>query len=213
MAAVYADLHRGFGISSDQAAAAYATILAEHTADAFVSGRDSQSYRTERFSALLAALGVPHQAHLPTMLWLYETTLTRELRLLDGVPDVLTDLRQQGFQLAIITDGPDDAQLRTIRHLGLEPLIDRIYTSNVEGLAKRGGLFARVLERLGIEPGELLHVGDSLENDIRAAAALGISTAWLRGDDAAAAGPCPATITIRHLRDLMPSIRSIQRRE
>jgi 2-haloacid dehalogenase/putative hydrolase of the HAD superfamily len=39
--------------------------------------------------------------------------------------------------------------------------------------------FMRALELLGLEPHELLHVGDSLTSDVRGAQALGIPTLWI----------------------------------
>ncbi len=51
-------------------------------------------------------------------------------------------------------------------------------------------IFREALRVLGLAPGEVLHVGDSLHADVRGAAAVGMRTAWvnrrgLRGDGGA----------------------------
>ena len=66
----------------------------------------------------------------------------------------------------------DEHQLRS--HL------DAVAISETVGLRKpRPEIFAAVLEDLGADPAEVLHIGDSLRADVAGAAALGIRTVWL----------------------------------
>lgn len=52
--------------------------------------------------------------------------------------------------------------------------IDRIYSSCEYGVSKAGGLFKHVLADLKISPRHILHLGDNLEADFKAAIRLGI---------------------------------------
>ncbi|HEY8154849.1 MAG TPA: HAD family hydrolase [Myxococcota bacterium] len=92
---------------------------------------------------------------------------------------------------------------------GLAPHLAAVVISDAVGLRKpRPEIFEAVLARLGVAPGEALHVGDSLRADVVGAAGLGMRTAWLtrRVKDPRAAleahtGPAP-DFTIRDLSEL-----------
>jgi putative hydrolase of the HAD superfamily len=70
------------------------------------------------------------------------------------------------------------------------------------GVAKPGrAIFERALELAGADPGEAVHVGDSLENDVVGARAAGIRPVLVARD-----GSLPAGVeTIRSLTEL-PSL-------
>ena len=62
----------------------------------------------------------------------------------------------------------------------LAPHLDAIVISDAFGLRKpRREIFDHVLWRLGVEPEDALHVGDSLRADVAGASAAGIRTAWI----------------------------------
>ena len=70
---------------------------------------------------------------------------------------------------------------------GLAHYFDTVVISDAVGIRKpRPEIFGTALERLGVEPGEVLHVGDSLRADVNGAAASDIASAWItrRIDDA-----------------------------
>jgi FMN phosphatase YigB (HAD superfamily) len=58
--------------------------------------------------------------------------------------------------------------------------IDRIFTSSEQGLSKPEGLFAPVIEAMGVSPAAILHLGDNIHADEAAPASLGIATAHFR---------------------------------
>lgn len=66
-------------------------------------------------------------------------------------------------------------------------------------------IFEIALDRMGVAPARCLHVGDSLHSDVRGAAALGITTAWVvrgvRIGDVADGVPAPDH-TLTSLREL-----------
>lgn len=91
----------------------------------------------------------------------------------DAVP-TLRVLRVAGFRLGVISNW--DAGLPLLcRHHGLDRYFELILASEAEGFAKPGRhLFERALERAGAPAGATLYVGDSLEEDIHGAAAVGL---------------------------------------
>ena len=108
------------------------------------------------------------------LLEIYETTMTASLELKAGVLELMSTVRSMGKRIAIITEGPQDAQNRTISALGLKKYSDFIGTSNQFSCAKTSGLFPAVLSHLGITPGDMAFIGDSEERDIKPALVEGI---------------------------------------
>jgi 2-haloalkanoic acid dehalogenase type II len=100
-------------------------------------------------------------------------------------PEVLA--RVDGLPRAVVSNA-DDAFLRDLLKKN-ELSFDHVITSeSVRVYKPRARIFEVALERLRVEPGQLVHVGDSLTADIEGAARLGIRTVWVnRGGIARAA--------------------------
>ncbi|EOA90248.1 uncharacterized protein SETTUDRAFT_158854 [Exserohilum turcica Et28A] len=116
--------------------------------------------------------------HMAQILDMYEKTLTAHLVLKPGVVSLLESLKQRGKCVAIVTEGPQDAQERAVTALGLTPYFDRLITTNAFGVAKVDGLFERALEALQIKGGDAVMVGDSWDRDVVPAGNAGIGCVW-----------------------------------
>jgi putative hydrolase of the HAD superfamily len=90
------------------------------------------------------------------------------------VPGVLKQL-QPSFQLVVISNF--DGRLRLIlRHLGISKFFAHIFISSEIGADKPDPeIFRRALKFVGLNPNEVLHVGDDPERDWEAARAAGLS--------------------------------------
>jgi putative hydrolase of the HAD superfamily len=155
--------------------AAYKRILARGTALAFVDGKTSHQYREDRFQQLIQDYNINlPKGHMQVLLDQYEKTLTESLQLKAGVVDLFQTLKRYGYKIAIITEGPQDAQERAVEALGLTPYIDYLATTNKLGVAKTDGMFVKVLNHLELEPRDMIMIGDSWERDIVPAAQAGI---------------------------------------
>ncbi len=101
-----------------------------------------------------------------------------------------------------------------LEQAGLLAHFDPVVISDEVGIRKpRAEIFEAVLERLGVEPGDVIHVGDNLAADVAGAAALGMRTAWItrrvpKPDDVLAKheGPSPDHV-VADLRDLLEIAR------
>jgi putative hydrolase of the HAD superfamily len=97
-----------------------------------------------------------------------------------GMTNTLSKLRGAGLKLGIVTNGETDHQTRNIRALGLTTLVSAILVSQEEGVRKPDkAIFLRAAQRLGVEPGDCLFVGDNPVADVLGAHACGMRTAWL----------------------------------
>ncbi|KAJ6203019.1 HAD-like domain-containing protein [Bipolaris maydis] len=143
--------------------AAYSKVLKETTSSAFTGGKTSHDYRAERFQNTLKALSLPFTPdQVAQILNVYKNALMQHLTL----------------KPTIVTEGPQDAQQRTVAALGLEPYFDRLITTNAFGVAKVDGLFEKALEVLGVEGREVIMVGDSWDRDVVPAGKAGIRCVW-----------------------------------
>jgi HAD superfamily hydrolase (TIGR01549 family) len=92
--------------------------------------------------------------------------------LYDDVSPTLAALRARALKLALVSNTARDLDAFVVHH-ALE--VDFAVSSRAHGKVKpHESIFRAALERLGIAPGEAAMVGDSPEDDIEGARALGI---------------------------------------
>ena len=91
-----------------------------------------------------------------------------------------------------------------LERAGLLELVDGVVSSAEVGAAKPApAVFAAALELAGAEPGEALHVGDSLDNDVEGARAAGLRAVLVARDGGAR--PARRRDAVRSLEEL-PSL-------
>ncbi|KAK8878800.1 Glyceraldehyde 3-phosphate phosphatase [Apiospora arundinis] len=164
-----------FALSLSDLEAAYAEVLRQSSSNAFSDGRTSHEYRKDRFLAVADHFSLSPEAEFIThLLRLYEETLNDALELKSGALELLSTLKRMGKKIAVITEGPQDAQERTIENLGLTRYVDSLATTNHFKVSKTEGLFTRVLQELGIPPFEMAYVGDSEDRDMKPGIAEGL---------------------------------------
>jgi len=117
----------------------------------------------------------------------------------DAVP-ALEALRAGGVRLAVVSNW--DGRLRRIlEEHGLRPYFDAVVISAEVGWRKpHPEIFRRALAEAGAAPGEALHVGDSVGDDVDGARAAGIRPVLL---DRRGGKSCDGTAIIRDLRHLV----------
>ncbi|RIH86540.1 Phosphatase [Meiothermus luteus] len=91
-----------------------------------------------------------------------------------GAKEVLGELKRLGLRLGVVSNW-DWTLPGVLRATGLADFFDYIGASALLGVAKPDPrFFSIVLDKLGVEPAEALHVGDS-EDDIQGAQAAGVT--------------------------------------
>ncbi len=157
----------GYQTNSEAQRAAYGRILIETTAGAFADGKTSDEYRHERFTVLCNEFSIPlAEGLVDDLVLLYKNSLESFLELKPGARSLLTTLKAIGKKIAVITEGPQDAQEWTVEKLGIKDQVDFLATTNFFGTSKVDGLFGKVLEHLKIDASSIVYVGDSEERDM-----------------------------------------------
>ena len=112
---------------------------------------------------------MPSDGPVPASAWVSEAALY------DDVRPALALLRSAEVSVAV---GGNQAA-PVVDTLGLD--VDVVFSSASLGAEKPSPVFfSRLLALLGAAPGEVLHVGDRLDNDVLPARTAGLRTAWLR---------------------------------
>jgi putative hydrolase of the HAD superfamily len=90
------------------------------------------------------------------------------------VDELLVELRRMNLTLGLISNW-DDRLPRLLTGLGLAPLFDAVVYSQEVGVEKpHRRIFTAALDRLGLPPTRVLHVGDRRRRDVEGAQAVGM---------------------------------------
>ena len=132
------------------------------------------------------------------------------LTLSDEWKEVLTQLKEMGFCLAVLTNGPVKHQMEKLRSLGMERWIpEKNYMiSEAIGCVKPDvRIFRYVEEKLGLVPEDTIMIGDSYESDIEGAARAGWKTIWYNTDGLALPGDIVPDHTVLNVRALLDVLK------
>ena len=100
-------------------------------------------------------------------------------RLYPEVEEVLRSLQKQKFILGVVSNW-DSRLLKLCKGLGIDRYFDFKVISAVFGSAKPNPkIFKEALRQSNVRADEAIHVGDSLEDDVRGAHLAGIRAIWL----------------------------------
>ena len=110
-----------------------------------------------------------------------------EIKLYDGVVELILELKSKGIKVGIITDGRVTGQKRKLQALGLDKLIDDIIITDELGstqFRKPCDIAFRIIQRRWELPFEqMVYVGDNAEKDFQAPKQLGMRSIFLRNKE------------------------------
>jgi putative hydrolase of the HAD superfamily len=166
----------------------------------FDEGRDQASVDAlRRRCADVLAAALPEVTGLDPDGWLEILLASLRFSPFPDAAPALATLRARGARLVVVSNW-DWSLHGVLERVGLGSLVDGIVTSAEVGARKpAGAIFARGLKLAGVRPGEAVHVGDSVEDDIAGARAAGIAPVLIRRDGT----PGPSGVrTVRSLIEL-----------
>lgn len=128
----------------------------------------------------------------------YREELAEALRAVEGVEQLLADLRGQ-YPLGLLTNGPGVAQRDKLRELGWTDRFDPIVVSGELGHAKPDRrAFEALCQGLDADPAETAYVGDQQTADVEGATDAGLWVVQVLGESEDDPDPHPqADATVR----------------
>jgi HAD superfamily hydrolase (TIGR01549 family) len=210
--ALYAALGEGSPLSFLEFARTLRGVDRDIRRSQYEEGREVST--RARFAALAEALGLDDPALVERWRVEHMSRLRAQVRAVDHHPEVLRALHAR-VRTGVCSNFTDsETAIGVLDDVALRGAFDAIAISDTVGWRKpRREIFAAVAAELGVDPREILHVGDNLDADVAGAAAAGMRTAWLtrRVKEPSAAflrydGPRPE-FTIRDLSELEALLR------
>jgi len=122
---------------------------------------------------------------LNKLLEVYYLEVYLERKVYPDVVSVLSSLKKMGVRMGIIsnTTNPIFMKERERQATGLKPFFEfAIYSSDTPYRKPHPSIFESAVVYLGINPKEILFVGDSISMDVVGAQGIGMKSAWLNRD-------------------------------
>ena len=133
---------------------------------------------TYRFKLLFEKLNIPYNDYVKAN-GFFKTGLANSAALIDGAVEVVEYLHRKGYLLCVATNGLIELQCSRVMNSEIGTFISHIMASEEAGAHKPDPLiFYMLLERIGLQPGDVIMVGDSITNDIQGAKNAGITAVW-----------------------------------
>jgi putative hydrolase of the HAD superfamily len=169
---IYSAIASSYGVETDPDALdlAFATAFRAKSEQGFSCMKGDRTTEEKRwwFEVVSEVFGnsMPPEAFLNYFDEVFEYFRTAEAwRLFPDTRPALENLRAIGYRLGIISNF-DSRLTDLLVNLGIGHLFERMILSWHAGIAKPDpGIFMKGTEAMGVEPGDALHVGDSLEDD------------------------------------------------
>ena len=99
-----------------------------------------------------------------------------------GANSLLAELKQQGYKLAVVSNGGHATRLTILQGLGFSHYFDESISSELVGMSKPNPeIFLHTSRQLDIAPQHCLFIGDHPVNDIQGATQAGMQALWLKG--------------------------------
>ena len=132
-----------------------------------------------RFFHFLSCLGRTDIDHL-AMNAAYKTALAKQSILFPGALELVRELHEKGYRMAIVTNGLAQVQHGRLDSSPIAPFMERVFISEEVGARKpEAAMFDLVCETLGInDRRRAVMIGDNLQSDILGGNLAHIDTIW-----------------------------------
>jgi len=133
---------------------------------------------THRFQILFARLGINFTDYAKANEFFMEG-LANSCALLDGAREVVAQLYNDGYKIAVATNGLVKLQKPRVMNTTIAKYVSEIVVSEeVDAPKPDPKIFQTILERLDIKPSEAIMIGDSLRKDVQGAQNAEIKGVW-----------------------------------
>jgi putative hydrolase of the HAD superfamily len=124
-----------------------------------------------------------------------------------GAVRAVSELKARGLKIGLICNTgrtPGFVLRRLLSGYGIMPLIDAALFSDETIVRKPDPrIFRLAMDKLGSSPETSVHIGDSLENDVRGAQGAGMRAVWINGAGPSDPAPAPVAATVASVPTLL----------
>ncbi|MFT4215949.1 MAG: HAD family hydrolase [Micropruina sp.] len=174
-----------------------------------ITSVDERGYapREQVFSTLLSRIAWRERPEIADLAEHWALFFPLDTAPREGAIATLELLRENGFALGIVTNGPVAMQERKISCLGIAKLMNAIVVSGAVGVHKpHPRIFEVARGHFDCASDRIWFVGDHPRNDILGAAAAGFAPVWLRGIHPWPEGVPPPRHQIDSLVEVLPTV-------
>lgn len=131
----------------------------------------------------------------------YLEILPNKTHLFPYTIDILTYLKQKGYQMHLITNGFESVQFKKIKNSGIDSYFTEVITSEASNSLKpHKAIFEYALKNTNAKIAESIMIGDNESADIQGGINIGMDTIFV--NHIQVVPTVPATYTITHLKEL-----------
>ena len=99
----------------------------------------------------------------------------------DFAEPTLKKIKSKGYKIGLITNGSHELQYKKLGMLELTDFFDEIIVSGDTPYQKPGErIFLMMAEKMGVEPSEMMYVGDHPLNDVEGSRKAGCVSVWVK---------------------------------
>lgn len=157
--------------------------------DMRVTGKGGYVNRVEWCTLLCNMWGWNDAPPAEELAYHYDKTFGDHNVIFENSPTLLKELKNRGYIVGVITNGPSLLQNHKMDTSGLRPYCDIVVVSGDVGVHKPDPqLFIYTADKLGLKPEECVYVGDHPINDIKGALDAGMKAirmnyGWFKDQD------------------------------
>jgi FMN phosphatase YigB (HAD superfamily) len=195
-----ADRLRGRGVDADEAKIEAAVPAAWARYDELVRQGVSGHPWRELMRVLLEGAGVPERFREELVEWLWREQPRKNLwrKPISGMFRLCLDLEKGGVPFGVLSNS-EGRLAELVDEMGWADVIRVVVDSGRVGIEKPDRrIFEILAERLGTDPAEVVHVGDSLAADVMGALGAGMCAVWFTRATELPEGVDPARVKIAH---------------
>ena len=154
--------------------------------------------------------GVPEEWIAETA-QLYQETICSHAEMIEGAREVLIDLKEQGYKIALLSNTMFDGSihLADLQRFNLDPYFDAmLFSADLDMWKPNAAPYLYLLEKLGAAPQNAVFIGDSPVHDVVGGRNAGMHTIYFRSSDRFAEPDGVQPDTTIHCLDELPRVLS-----
>ena len=157
-----------------------------------------------RFRLFFDAIGFESEVDAFEVNERYLSFLSEGGNLLEGAMELCQRLKNEGYEMHIVTNGIAETQKKRLTRSGIYDLFETVFVSEVIGHQKpKREFFDYVLDNIKQkDKSRMLVIGDSLSSDIKGAVDSGIPCVWLNMNNTAAPEDMKIDYVINNISEL-----------